>query len=103
MRAVRWIVPMLMAPALGPGGAWAQSATATLAGVVTDEGQAPLAGAQIVVSHELNGTERGATSGSDGRYSVSGIPAGGPYKLEGPDARLRSRGGRRPRPRADRA
>ena len=82
MRTVRWIVPILLAGPLGAGGAGAQSATATLAGVVTDEGQAPLAGAHIVVSHELNGTERGATSGPDGRYSVDGIPAGGPYRLE---------------------
>ena len=80
MRAAGRIIPVLAAGLLGAGGLAAQ--TATLAGLVVDEGGAPVSGAQIVVTHQLTGSEAGAMSGADGRYSVGGIPAGGPYTVE---------------------
>ncbi len=80
MRAAGWIVPALAAGLLGAGGLAAQ--TARLVGLVADEGGAPVSGAQIVVTHQLTGSEAGALSGADGRYSVGGITAGGPYAVE---------------------
>ncbi len=82
MRARTLIDPLLIAGLLGADGLRAQSSSATLVGTVTDAGGEPLSGAQVVVSHQLNGTEAGVTSGFDGRYSVSGIQAGGPYEVE---------------------
>lgn len=57
MRAAGWIVPALAAGLLGAGGLAVQ--TATLVGLVTDEGGAPVSGAQIVVTHQLTGRRRG--------------------------------------------
>ncbi|MGZ8471279.1 MAG: TonB-dependent receptor, partial [Gemmatirosa sp.] len=52
-------------------GATAQQ-SGRLAGLVTDANQQPLSGAQI----SLVGTRFGAITGVDGRYRVSGVPAG---------------------------
>ena len=82
MRGARWILQMLAAGLLAAGGAAGQSSAATLVGLVTDEGGAPVSGAQVLVFHQLNGTEAGAVSGPDGRYTVSGLPPGGPYAVE---------------------
>ncbi len=82
MKARRLIYLLLIAGLLGADRVSAQSSTATLVGLVTDEGGDPVSGAQIVVSHQLNGNEAGAISGPDGRYSVSRIQAGGPYEVE---------------------
>src|SRR4051812_32848071 len=51
----------------------AQTATGTISGRVTDAaGGIPIAGASVRVV----GTSVGAQSGSDGRFTVRGIPAG---------------------------
>ena len=47
-------------------------AQGTVAGTITDTAGQPLGGVQIVAV----GTQRGAISGVDGRYTISGIPAG---------------------------
>ena len=44
----------------------------TVVGTVTDTAGQPLSGVQVVAV----GTQRGALSGADGRYTISGIPAG---------------------------
>ncbi len=50
----------------------AQSGTGSIAGLVKDAAQSAVAGAQITVV----GTRIGAVSGLDGRYRISGVPAG---------------------------
>jgi iron complex outermembrane receptor protein len=67
------LLPSLLLPALllwaAPGSA--QNATGTVTGRVVDAAsQQPLAGAAVVVAGH------GGTSGPDGRFSVSGVPAG---------------------------
>ena len=62
------------------GGVTAQS-TATLQGRVTSDAGGPIAGAQMVVVNMVSGSETGAVTGNDGRYSVT-VRAGGPYRIE---------------------
>lgn len=63
------------------GGAAAQS-TATLTGRVTDESGASLSGVQILVTNQNSGMRTGVLSQADGRYTVPGLRAGGPYRIE---------------------
>ncbi len=60
----------------------AAQSTATLAGRVTDESGAAVSGAQIVVTNQNSGTQNGALSQTDGRFTVAGLRAGGPYRVE---------------------
>ena len=55
--------------------------TATVTGRVTDDLGAGVAGAQVVVTHDLTGVQTGALSGSDGAYQVEGVRPGGPYTV----------------------
>ena len=62
---------MLCAPALTPLGA--QDQTGTIRGVVVDSStNQPVADANVVVE----GTRRGAITGSDGSFVIGGVPAG---------------------------
>jgi iron complex outermembrane receptor protein len=51
-------------------------ATATLTGRVTSSDGRALVGAQVVVTNRENGSQFGARSGDNGRYTVSGLRAG---------------------------
>ena len=51
--------------------AWAQSTDATLTGVVSNASKVPIAGAMITVTNEATRALVTATSGPDGRYSLS--------------------------------
>ena len=62
MNAKTLIWLLLIAGLLGAHGLRGQSSAATLVGTVTDEGGEPVGGAQIVVSHQLNGSEAGVLS-----------------------------------------
>ncbi len=62
---------MVGAPAL-----WAQTATATISGAVTDPQSAPVAGAQVGVRNLATGQTRSITTGSDGFFTVSALPPG---------------------------
>ena len=48
--------------------AWGQR---TITGIITDENNAPVAGVTVVIE----GTQRGAASGPDGRYTLPNVPA----------------------------
>ena len=52
--------------------ALAQSAVGSITGVVTDSAKTPLPGAQLTVV----GTRFGATTGMDGKYRITAVPAG---------------------------
>lgn len=54
----------------------AQTTTSTIEGIVTDANGAIVAGAIVKVTSTTVATERTATSGADGSYRVSALPAG---------------------------
>lgn len=61
----------------------AQNAAApAVAGRVIDKSGAPLASVQVVATNEQTGAQQGAITGSDGRYSIPGLRAGAPYRIE---------------------
>lgn len=60
----------------------AQVTTATLGGKVTDTDNEAIIGATIQAIHEPSGTMYGAITNVDGRYTIQGMRAGGPYKVE---------------------
>ena len=68
--------------ALGMIDAQAQDSQTTLAGTVTGEGGAPVSGAQILVTDQATGATTGGLSGTDGRFSIPDVRAGGPYRVD---------------------
>lgn len=59
----------------------AQVTTASMSGIVTDS-QGAIIGATIVVTHEPSGTTYGTITNENGRYNLTGMRTGGPYKAE---------------------
>jgi hypothetical protein len=51
---------------------WLMGQSASISGVVLDENQAPFAGATVL----LEGTNYGAVSDGDGKYSIDQLKAG---------------------------
>jgi TonB-linked SusC/RagA family outer membrane protein len=66
----RWAF-LLMLALLPAGNAWGQ-ATGQVTGTVTDATGAPVSGATVAVE----GTGRGSQTAADGRYTITGVPAG---------------------------
>lgn len=60
----------------------AQVTTATLGGKVIDTNDEAIIGATVQAVHEPSGTMYGAITNVDGRYTIQGMRAGGPYKVE---------------------
>ena len=58
------------------------STTSSMSGKIIDEQNQPLAGATVVATHEPSGTVYGATTNSQGLYTLEGMRPGGPYKVE---------------------
>ncbi len=72
MAAVRYLIPALVGGMLWAGSLGAQ-ATATIAGTVVDStSRQPLTGVTVLVE----GTQRGAVTGSDGTFRLTGVPTG---------------------------
>ena len=59
----------------------AQVTTSAISGKVTDEQSETVIGATIIAVHEPSGTQYGAITNVDGRYTIQGMRTGGPYKL----------------------
>ena len=59
----------------------AQVTTASLSGVVVDEGQQPMVGATITAVHVPSGTVYNASANMEGRYTIQGMRPGGPYTV----------------------
>jgi TonB-dependent starch-binding outer membrane protein SusC len=73
MTPVRYFVLALLGGFLFVGQAGAQGVTGTISGRVVDStSQQPLAGVTI----RVEGTQRGAMTSDDGRYTLGGVPAG---------------------------
>jgi hypothetical protein len=55
--------------------------TAAINGTIYDNDGGPLPGAVVVVTHQPTGTTFGSTSRNDGRYNVTNLKVGGPYRI----------------------
>ncbi|MBQ9451024.1 MAG: TonB-dependent receptor [Bacteroidales bacterium] len=62
--------------------AFAQVTTSSLNGRVTDKSGEPVAGAAVVAVHTPSGTQYYAVANAEGRFSINGMRAGGPYNVE---------------------
>lgn len=76
MKRLLFCVALLLIAA----GATAQVTTSAIKGTVTLSDK-PLAGATIVALHEPSGSEYGATSNTEGHYTLRGLRVGGPYTI----------------------
>jgi hypothetical protein len=56
--------------------------TGTITGRVTDEGGTAMSGARVVVTNQHTGAQAGGLTAADGRYSVTGVRAGGPHLVD---------------------
>lgn len=59
----------------------AQVTTSNIKGIVIDDANEPLLGANIVAVHTPTGTKYGAISNEDGRFNLLNLRVGGPYEL----------------------
>ncbi len=59
----------------------AQVTTGALSGTITDQSGAVLPGASVEAIHVPTGTRYSAVSGTDGRYLILNVRAGGPYSV----------------------
>lgn len=75
----RWLA---VAAALALSGDLAAQSTTSLVGRVVDAGGAAISGVQVVVTNQNSGSQNGALTQSDGRFVVSNLRAGGPYRVE---------------------
>lgn len=66
---------------LTAAGARAQITTAAMGGRVADVANEPIIGATVQAIHMPSGTQYGAITNMDGRYTIQGMRTGGPYKL----------------------
>jgi hypothetical protein len=58
------------------------STTSLMSGKIIDEQDQPMAGATVVGVHGPSGPVYGATTNSQGLYSIEGMRPGGPYKYK---------------------
>lgn len=61
--------------------AYAQETTSAIRGTVAN-GDAPIAGAQITITHTPSGTTNTTVSDADGNFSINGLRLGGPFSVE---------------------
>lgn len=67
--------------ALAAAPAFAQSTSAGVGGQVTTAAGAPVAGAEVTITHTESGTVSRATTDAAGRYNARGLRVGGPYTV----------------------
>ncbi|MBI1186557.1 MAG: hypothetical protein GC206_04385 [Alphaproteobacteria bacterium] len=64
------------------GLAFGQETTSAVRGEVTDAGGAPIAGAEVTVTHVPTGARSVETTGPSGIFDLRGLRVGGPYSIE---------------------
>lgn len=62
--------------------AFAQVTTSSLNGSVLDDAGEPVVGAAVIAIHTSSGTTYAAVANAEGRFSINGMRAGGPYSVE---------------------
>ncbi len=67
--------------ALAAAPAFAQNTSAGVGGQVTSAAGAPVAGAEVTITHVESGTVSRATTDAAGRYNARGLRVGGPYSI----------------------
>ena len=67
--------------ALAAAPAFAQSTSAGVGGLVTNNGGQPVAGAEVVITHVESGTVSRAFTDEAGRWTSRGLRVGGPYTI----------------------
>lgn len=70
-----------LAVALAAAPAFAQSTSSGVGGQVTSSAGAPVAGAEVTITHVESGTVSRATTDASGRYNARGLRVGGPYTI----------------------
>lgn len=80
LRKMQFILTAL-ALILATVGIQAQVTTSSMGGMVTDAQNEAVIGATVQVIHEPSGTQYGAITNIDGRYTIQGMRTGGPYKV----------------------
>lgn len=55
--------------------------TGTITGIVVNNQQQPVAGANVIVIHEPSGTTYEGVTRADGRFSIPAMRVGGPYTV----------------------
>lgn len=63
------------------GTAFAQVTTSNIKGLILDDNNEPLPGANVVALHTPTGTKYGAASNIDGRFNLLNLRVGGPYTV----------------------
>lgn len=61
---------------------YSQVTTSGINGTITTVNNESLPGATIVAVHQPSGTQYGAVSNADGRFTLQGMRTGGPYRVE---------------------
>lgn len=67
--------------ALAAAPSFAQSTSSGVGGLVTGADGAPVAGAEVTITHVESGTVSRATTDANGRYNARGLRVGGPYTI----------------------
>jgi len=76
------VVMRMMLLALLPMVLLAQSiTTSSVSGTVSDKDGNPLAGCNVVATHEASGTVYGASTQENGKFTIPGMRVGGPYTV----------------------
>ena len=60
---------------------YSQVTTSSIRGVISDENQVELPGANVVATHNPTGTVYGAATNIDGRFDLRNLRVGGPYTV----------------------
>ena len=80
-RLTKRLLPLMLSSLFAVSGAYAQSTSAGLGGVITDAQGQPASAAEVTITHTSTGTVSRATTDAAGRYTARGLRVGGPYTI----------------------